>query len=352
MAISKPDYYETLSVSRDASPEEIKKAFRRLAMKLHPDRNPGSPDTEERFKAVKEAFEVLYDPERRAVYDRFGHAGLAGQTGASPGFDPNEIFGDLFGSIFGSAFGQTRNGRGRDLVYALELDLEQVAEGESAPLEFETLVPCEDCRGSGSKPGSRPERCVDCDGTGEIRIQQGFFTLRQPCPRCEGRGQTRQGDCRRCQGSGRIRSRRRIEVKIPPGVDEGDRIRLAGLGEAGRAGQPSGDLYVEIHIRAHQRFRREGSDLYCELPVRFTLLALGGVIEVSTLDGKHPLKISPATPDGALLRLHGQGVPTLKNKKRGDLICRVTVEVPKHLTGDQKRLLKDLESTFATSPRV
>jgi molecular chaperone DnaJ len=352
MVTSKLDYYETLSVSRDASPEEIKKAFRRLAMKLHPDRNPGSRDAEEQFKTVKEAFDVLYDPERRALYDRYGHAGLAGQGGASPGFDPNEIFGDLFGSIFGSAFGPARNGRGRDLVYALELDLEQVSQGESVPLEYETLVGCDDCGGSGSRPGSRPERCVDCHGTGEIRIQQGFFTLRQTCPRCQGRGQTQKGDCRGCRGSGRIRSHRRIEVKIPPGVDEGDRIRLSGQGEAGEAGQPGGDLYVEIHLRAHPRFRREGGDLYCELPVRYPLLALGGVVEVETLHGKHPLPIGPATPDGALLRLSGQGVPTLKNKKRGDLICRVTVEIPTHLTADQKRLLQELESSFASARKV
>ncbi len=344
MTQSKSDYYEVLSVSRDAAPEEIKKAFRRLAMKYHPDRNPNDPRAEEHFKEAKEAFDILSDPERRGIYDRFGHAGLAGSPGAGGGgFDPNEIFGDLFGSIFGGAFGQRAPSGGRDLIYRLELDLEQVASGASVPIEFDTLIACETCRGSGSTPGAPTERCPDCHGQGEVRIQQGFFTLRQTCSRCGGRGTFKRADCRPCHGAGRIRSRRHLEVKVPAGVDEGDRIRLAGQGEAGDHGSDAGDLYVEIHLRTHARFRREGPDLYCEAPVSFVTLALGGSIRVPALEGAQSLDIPPETQSGSIFRLKGLGLPTLKSRKRGDLLCRVNVEIPTGLRTEQVKLLKEFE---------
>ncbi|EQD52717.1 chaperone protein DnaJ [mine drainage metagenome] len=347
MTQPKPDYYEVLSVPRDASPDEIKKAFRRLAMKYHPDRNPDDPRTEERFKEVKEAFDVLSNPERRGIYDRFGHAGLAGSSGiGGGGFDPNEIFGDLFGSIFGGAFGQRAPAGGRDLVYRLELDLEQVVTGVSIPIEFDTLVACEACHGSGSTPGAATERCPDCHGQGEVRIQQGFFTMRQTCPRCEGRGTFKRADCRGCHGAGRIRSRRRLEVKVPAGVDEGDRIRLSGQGEAGDHGTLAGDLYVEIHLRTHARFRREGADLYTEVPVSFVTLALGGSIRVSALEGSQNLDIPPETQSGAIFRLKGLGLPTLKSRRRGDLLCRVHVEIPVGLHAEQVRLLREFQSSI------
>ncbi|MHB1544683.1 MAG: molecular chaperone DnaJ [Gammaproteobacteria bacterium] len=346
MTQSKTDYYEVLSVSRDASPDELKKAFRRLAMKYHPDRNPGDPQAEERFKEAKEAFDVLSDPERRGIYDRFGHAGLAGSAGfGGGGFDPNEIFGDLFGSIFGGTFGQRAPAGGRDLIYRLELDLEQVVTGASVPVEFDTLVACEACHGSGSAPGAKTERCPDCHGQGEVRIQQGFFTLRQTCPRCEGRGTFKRADCRECRGAGRIRSRRRLEVKVPAGVDEGDRIRLTGQGEAGDHGAAAGDLYVEIHLRPHARLRREGADLYCEVPVSFVTLALGGSTRVFALEGSQNLDIPPETQSGSILRLKGLGLPTLKSRRRGDLLCRVNVEIPVGLRAEQVRLLKEFQSS-------
>ena len=345
--MNKPDYYEVLSVPRDAGPDEIKKAFRRLAMKFHPDRNPDDPRAEERFKEAKEAFDVLSDPERRGLYDRFGHAGLSGVSGdRAGGFDPNEIFGDLFGSIFGGAFGQRATTGGRDLIYRLELDLEQVAAGASVPIEFETFVSCGSCKGSGSTPGAAVERCPDCHGQGELRIQQGFFTLRQTCARCEGRGSLRRADCRECQGAGRIRSRRRLEVKIPAGVDEGDRIRLAGQGETGAHGTGPGDLYVEVHLRPHAHFRREGSDLYCEVPVSFVTLALGGIAQVPTFEGSQDLDIPPETQSGSVFKLKGLGLPTLKSRRRGDLLCQVQVEIPVKLRAEQVRLLKEFQATI------
>ena len=347
MSQPKPDYYEVLAVARDASPDEIKRAFRRLAMKYHPDRNPGDPRAEERFKEAKEAFDVLSNPEQRALYDRFGHEGLAASSGfGAGGFDPNEIFGDLFGSIFGGGFGSRAPSAGRDLVYRLEVDLEQVASGVTVPIEFDTLVVCEVCQGSGSAPGTAAERCPDCHGHGEVRIQQGFFTLRQTCPRCGGRGTSRRADCRGCRGAGRVRSHRKLEVRIPVGIDDGDRIRLSGQGEAGDHGAPAGDLYVEVHLRPHPRFQRDGADLFCEVPVSFVTLALGGSTLVPALEGLHPLDIPPETPSGTLLRLKGLGLPTLKNRKHGDLVCRVSVEIPVGLNADQVRLLKEFQASL------
>lgn len=354
--MAKRDYYKVLDVARDASEADIKKAYRRLAMKLHPDRNPGSLAAEEQFKEVKEAYEVLTDSARRATYDQFGHEGLDAQRGAGHGhgFNPGEAFGDIFGDVFGDIFGGGRRGgrsqvfRGADLRYELELDLNQAVFGASVEIEVPKLSECEVCHGSGAAKGSNPLTCETCHGSGQVRVSQGFFQLQQTCPRCRGTGRIIKNPCDNCLGQGRIRRTKKLAVKIPPGVDNGDRIRLSGEGEAGRNGGPPGDLYVEVHVRAHEIFEREGEHLSCEVPVSFVTATLGGTVLVPTLEGQVSLKIPAETQSGKVFRLRDKGVKPVRGGARGDLFCKVMVETPVKLTSEQKELLRKFEASLKT----
>lgn len=357
--MSKRDYYEVLGVKRDAAEADIKKAYRRLAMKHHPDRNPDDKKSEEQFKEAKEAYEVLTDAKKKAVYDQFGHAGVdahaAGGRGpggpGGAGFDPNDIFGDIFGEAFGDIFSGGRRGggqrvyRGADLRYGLGLTLEQAVAGDTVTITVPTLTSCEVCHGSGAKPGSQPVTCTTCGGRGQVRMQQGFFTVQQTCPRCRGKGTIISDPCNNCHGAGRVEKEKTLSVKIPAGVDNGDRIRLSGEGEAGPNGGPAGDLYVEISVESHEIFSRDGADLSCEVPVSFATAALGGEIEVPTLDGSVSLKIPAETQTGKVFRLRGKGVKPVRGGATGDLLCRVEIEVPVHLNKEQKELLKKFEAS-------
>ncbi len=356
--MSKRDYYQVLSVARNAGEDEIKKAYRRLAMKHHPDRNPGDAEAEEKFKEAKEAYEVLTDPKKRAAYDQFGHAGLDAARGGGPGFNPSDAFGDIFGEVFGDIFGGGRRGgrggpfRGADLRYELALDLEQAVFGTTAEIEFPTVVECSACGGNGAAPGSTPTSCGTCGGAGQVRVSQGFFTVQQTCPRCRGRGSIVTQPCKTCGGQGRTQEARRLSVKVPAGVDTGDRIRLPGEGEAGRQGGPRGDLYVEIAVREHPIFEREGAHLSCEVPIGFATAALGGSVDVPTLDGHVTLKIPSETQSGRVFRLREKGVRPVRGGQTGDLFCRVVVETPVNLTDEQKDLLRQFqESVTGDAPR-
>jgi molecular chaperone DnaJ len=353
--MAKRDYYLVLELERTASDAEIKKAYRRLAMKHHPDRNAGDNTSEESFKEAKEAYEVLSDPQLRATYDQYGHAGLERGRGGR-GVDPSDVFGDLFGEVFGDIFGGGRRGgrqvfRGADLRYELELELEQAVFGHSASIDVATLGECATCTGTGAAKGSTPVRCATCGGAGQVRSQQGFFAVQQPCPRCKGRGTTIDKPCDTCFGQGRIRRARTLAVKVPAGVDSGDRIRLSGEGEAGRNGGPAGDLYVEIAVRKHAIFERNAADLSCEVPVAFTTAALGGQIEVPTLGGNAPLKIPGGTQSGKIFRLRDKGVRPVRGGATGDLFCRVVVETPVNLSTEQKQLLNQLADTLRRDPK-
>ncbi len=349
--MAKRDYYETLNVRRDASAEELKKAYRRLAMKYHPDRNPGDSEAEAQFKEAKEAYEILSDSQKRAAYDQFGHAGVnatAGGGGFSPGDAFSDIFGDVFGDIFGRGGrrGRTHVYRGADLRYELPLDLEEAVFGESKQIDIPTLVECEECGGRGSAKGSSPETCGTCEGHGQVRMQQGFFSVQQTCPRCKGTGQVITNPCRKCQGQGRVHQTKTLSVKIPAGVDNGDRIRLTGEGEAGRNGGPPGDLYVEVRVRPHAIFERDATNLSCEIPISFVTATLGGSVDVPTLDGKVSLRIPPETQSGRIFRLRGKGVKSVRGGAVGDLYCRAVVETPVNLTAEQKELLKKFEASL------
>jgi molecular chaperone DnaJ len=346
--MAKRDYYEVLGVNRDASNEEIKKAYRRLAMKYHPDRNPDKPQAEERFKEVKEAFEVLSDPDKRAAYDQFGHAGVDAAAGAGAGFGGFGSFADAFGDIFGDIFGtggRTRASmyRGADLRYNLEITLEQAARGTETKIRVPTLATCEVCHGSGARPGSGPVTCPTCRGHGQVRMQQGFFSIQQTCPTCRGTGKHVPHPCDNCGGSGRVKKHKTLSVKIPPGVDDGDRIRLSGEGEAGLSGGGPGDLYVVIHIAPHPVFTRDGNDLHCEMPISFATAALGGEIEIPTLEGTAKIRIPPETQSGKVFRLRGKGIKALRSNSVGDLLVHVVVETPVNLTPRQKELLEEFE---------
>lgn len=355
--MAKRDYYEVLGVNRSASPEELKKAYRKLAMKHHPDRNPDDKGQEEKFKEAKEAYEVLADQRKRAAYDQFGHAGVDASAGAGgAGFNFTDIFGDigdLFGDIFGGAGGgsgrRSQARRGADLRYVLQLDLEQAVHGTSIEIRIPTLVVCEECDGSGARKGTTPITCNTCGGVGQVRIQQGFFTIQQTCPTCHGEGRVNANPCNKCHGHGRVQRYKTLAVKVPAGVDNGDRIRLAGEGEAGTHGAPSGDLYVEISLKEHAIFKREGSHLYCDVPVSFVMSALGGDIEVPTLDGQVKLHIPAETQSGKVLRLRGKGVRGVRGGVAGDLFCRVAVETPVNLNHKQKELLREFEESLQTA---
>lgn len=350
--MSKRDYYEALGVSRNAGEKEIKKAYRRMAMKFHPDRNTGDKEAEEKFKEVNEAFEILSDPQKRAAYDQYGHAGVdpGMRSGAGAGGfgDFNDVFGDVFGDIFGGAGGRGHSSvqRGADLRYSMELDLEDAIRGATRTIRIPTLVECNTCHGSGARKGSSPTTCTTCAGHGQVRMQQGFFTIQQTCPECRGSGQVVKDPCPDCHGEGRIREYKTLSVKVPAGVDTGDRIRLSGEGEAGVNGGPAGDLYVQMQVREHQIFQRDGKHLYCEVPISIIDAALGGELEVPTLDGKVKLKIPAETQTGKMFRMRGKGVPSVRGRGVGDLICKVAVETPVNLTSHQKDLLQQLQKSF------
>ena len=351
--MSKRDYYEVLGVSRDADEKEVKKAYRRIAMKYHPDRNPDAPDAEDKFREASEAYEILSDREKRAAYDQFGHAGVDPQMGAGGGFQGSfsDIFGDVFGDIFGGGGGRARSGpqRGADLRYTLDISLEDAVRGATVKIRVPTLVSCEPCDGSGAKPGTSPVTCTTCGGAGQVRMQQGFFQVQQTCPACRGKGTMISDPCTSCHGRGRIEETKTLSVKVPPGVDTGDRIRLSGEGEAGPDGGPPGDLYVEMAVQPHAIFEREGKHLYCEVPINFADAALGGELEVPTLDGRVKLKIPSETQTGKLFRLRGKGVKPVRGGPEGDLLCRVVVETPVNLTRQQRELLEEFRDTVSDS---
>ncbi|MDN5872254.1 MAG: molecular chaperone DnaJ [Nitrococcus sp.] len=346
------DYYESLGVAPNASEAELKQAYRRMAMKYHPDRNPGSQEAEVRFKEAKEAYEILSDPQKRAAYDQFGHAGVNAGSGAG-GFGAGagnfaDIFSDVFGDIFGGGAGHGGVGafRGADLRYTLELSLEEAVAGTEKDFEVPTMVRCGACGGSGAAQGSKPHTCATCKGHGEVRVQQGFFAIRQTCPRCRGSGSIISTPCRRCNGNGRVPEQKTLSVRVPGGVDTGDRIRLAGEGEPGEKGAPPGDLYVQIAVRDHPIFKRDGSHLRCDIPISMSTATLGGELEVPTLDGRVTLQVPAGTQSGRIFRVRGKGVEPVRGGSHGDLLCRVKVETPVNLTARQKELLEELAETL------
>jgi len=348
--MAKRDFYEILGVAKTASEDEIKKSYRKLAMKYHPDRNPDNKEAEEKFKEVKEAYEMLTSPEKREAYDRYGHAGVDPNSGMGGGFGGAGGFGDAFGDIFGDIFGGGRGRssgpqvyRGADLRYNLEITLEQAASGFDTTIRVPSWDKCDTCHGSGAKPGTQPVTCTTCAGHGQVRMQQGFFSIQQTCPKCHGSGKIIPEPCAACGGAGRIKRNKTLEVKIPAGIDNGMRIRSSGNGEPGTNGGPPGDLYVEIHIKPHEVFQREGDDLHCEMPISFTKAALGGEIEVPTLAGKVSFIIPEGTQTGKTFRLKGKGVKGVRSGYAGDLFCHVLVETPVKLTDKQKDLLKEFE---------
>lgn len=351
--MAKRDYYEVLGVAKNASEDELKKAYRKLAMKYHPDRNPDNPSAEEKFKEAKEAYEMLSDAQKRDAYDRYGHAGVdpnmgaGGFGGGAGGF--SDAFGDIFGDIFGNAAGGRRGGgpqvyRGADLRYNLEITLEQAAAGFDTTIRVPSWDECGVCHGSGAKPGTSPITCPTCAGHGQVRMQQGFFSIQQTCPKCHGTGKIIPDPCTTCNGVGKIKRNKTLEVKIPAGIDDGMRIRSSGNGEPGVNGGPPGDLYVEIHIKQHEVFQRDGDDLHCEMPISFTKAALGGDIEVPTLNGKVSFTIPEGTQTGKTFRLRGKGIKGVRSGYPGDLFCHVVVETPVRLTDRQKELLQELET--------
>jgi len=349
--MSKRCYYEILSVERSANDDELKKSFRRLAMKFHPDRCPDDPAAQEKFKEAKEAYEVLGDAQKRAAYDQYGHAafengGMGGGRGGGFQGDVGDIFGDIFSDIFGMGGGRGRARRGSDLRYLLELDLEEAVFGVDKQIDVPTLVACKSCEGSGSEDG-KTSTCTTCRGHGRVRMQNGVFSVQQTCPHCAGSGKVVANPCKPCRGEGRVNDERTLEVKIPAGVDSGDRIRLTGQGEAGPAGTVPGDLYVEVRVREHAIFTREADDLYCEVPIRFAQATLGAEIAVPTLGGEATVTIPPETQTGKLFRLRGKGVKSVRSGRTGDLLCRVVLETPVRLTARQRELLEEFEATFS-----
>ncbi|MCP5141525.1 MAG: molecular chaperone DnaJ [Chromatiales bacterium] len=349
--MSQRDYYEVLGVQRNASEADLKKAYRRLAMKYHPDRNPDDEEAEHKFKEAKEAYEVLSDAQKRAAYDQFGHAGVQGGMGGGGGAGFSDIFGDVFGDIFGGGRGRGGGGprvqRGADLRYTLDMTLEDAVAGKEVEIKVPTMVNCQTCDGSGAKPGTKPKTCTTCGGVGQVRMQQGFFSIQQTCPACHGAGVVIEEPCPDCHGAGKVRETRTLSVKVPPGVDTGDRIRLAGEGEAGEHGGPPGDLYVQIRVKDHPIFTRDGANIYCEVPISVVTAALGGEMEVPTLGGRVKLRIPKETQTGKLFRLGGKGVKPVRGGAQGDLLCRVIVETPVNLTDEQTDLLRQLGESMS-----
>lgn len=347
--MSKRDYYEALGISRSADEREIKKAYKKLAMKYHPDRTSGDKELELRFKEIQEAYDILSDPQKRQMYDQYGFDGVdpnRAQGGAGAA-DFGDIFGDVFGDIFGGRGRQSRAQRGSDLRYNLELSLEEAVRGKELEIRVPTLVECDSCDGSGAKKGSKPTTCPTCKGVGQVQMRQGFFAVQQTCPTCSGKGKLISDPCTSCRGTGRKEKTKTLQVKIPPGVDTGDRIRLSGEGEAGEQGAPPGDLYVQVSVRSHPIFERDGTNLFCEVPLSFATATLGGDIEVPTLDGKVKLKVNPETQTGRQFRLRGKGVRSVRGGVAGDLICKVVVETPVNLSAEQKDLLEAFDRSLS-----
>lgn len=357
----KRDFYEVLGVAKGATEREIKKAYKRLAMKFHPDRNDGDAAAAEKFKEVKEAYEVLSDPQKKAAYDQYGHAAFeqGGMGGGAGGFGGGGAdFGDIFGDVFGDIFGGGRRGgggpraqRGADLRYNMELTLEEAVRGCEKEITVPTYVECDKCHGNGAKKGTTPETCPTCHGAGQVQMRQGFFAVQQTCPECHGSGKIIKEPCDKCHGQGRVQKTKTLNVKIPAGVDTGDRIRLQGEGEAGEHGAPAGDLYVQVQVIEHEIFERDGNNLYCEVPVSFTMAALGGEVEVPTLNGRVNLKVPSETQTGRMFRMRGKGVKSVRTSATGDLICKLVVETPVNLSSEQKELLQQLEESFGGSSK-
>ena len=351
------DYYELLGVSRGAEDSEIKKAYRKMAMKYHPDRNPNDSAAEEKFKEIQKAYAVLSDKQKRAAYDQFGHAGVdASMGGGAGGFGGfGDVFEDIFENIFSGGRGhgrQSRGHRGSDLQFNVQLTLEEAAIGKEIEITVPRHASCKTCHGSGAKPGSTPKTCETCSGMGQVRIQQGFFSIQQTCPSCHGEGKMVTDPCKDCHGQGRVRESKKLTVKIPAGVDNGDRVRLSGEGEAGSHGGATGDLYVQINVKSHNIFERHDSDLHCEVPVSFVAAALGGSIEVPTLEGRVTLKIPAETQTGKVLRLRGKGMKSVRGHAQGDLLCKIVVETPVNLSREQKDLLTQLQASLDDSKKT
>jgi molecular chaperone DnaJ len=351
--MAKRDYYEVLGVQRGVEKADLKKAYRKLAMKYHPDRNPDDADAQENFKEAQEAYDVLKDDQKRSAYDQYGHAATGPGARGPAGFDGDvgDVFGDIFGDIFGGRGGRggaRQQQRGSDLRFAMELDLEEAVAGITREIRVPTLGACKTCDGSGAEDGEKTS-CTTCGGVGQVRMQQGIFSVQQTCPACKGMGQVIKNPCSSCHGQGRVRETKTLSVKIPPGVDTGDRIRLAGEGEAGLAGSPAGDLYVEVRVRQHRLFERDGDELYCEVPIQFSIAAVGGELEIPTLNGQVKLKIPAETQTGKTFRLRGKGVKSVRSHRQGDLMCKVVIETPVRLSKDQKALLKQFQESFDAS---
>ncbi|MBW8638250.1 molecular chaperone DnaJ [Hoeflea sp. WL0058] len=353
--MAKADFYETLGVSRGATDKDLKSAFRRLAMKFHPDKNPDDADAERRFKEVNEAYETLKDPQKRAAYDQFGHAAFEGGGGGgfNGGFGGggggfSDIFEDIFGEMMGGGRQRRSSGgreRGGDLRYNMEISLEEAFTGKTAQIRVPTSIQCDECSGSGAKPGSSPTSCATCGGSGRVRASQGFFSVERTCPTCHGRGETISDPCQKCSGQGRVTEERSLSVNIPAGIEDGTRIRLAGEGEAGLRSGPAGDLYIFLSVKPHQFFQRDGADLYCNVPVSMTTAALGGQFDVVTLDGaKTRVKVPEGTQTGRQFRLKSKGMPVLRSSQMGDLYIQISIETPQKLTRRQRELLEEFES--------
>ncbi|NRA83867.1 MAG: molecular chaperone DnaJ [Gammaproteobacteria bacterium] len=354
--MSKRDYYEILGVAKTATDKELKKSYKRLAMKCHPDRNPDDAGAVEKFKELQEAYDILGDSQKRGAYDQYGHAGVdQSRGGAGGGQDFGDMFGDVFGDIFGGGGGgrQRQRGpaRGADLRYNMELTLEEAVKGVSKDIQVPSLQSCDSCHGTGAKKGTSANTCGTCHGQGQVQMRQGFFAVQQACPTCRGKGKIIKDPCRTCYGEGRYEKTKTLAVKIPAGVDTGDRIRLGGEGEAGETGGGKGDLYVQVHVKDHAIFERDGNNLYCEVPITFANAALGGDIEVPTLDGKVKLKVSSETQSGRMFRLRGKGVKSVRSHSTGDLICKVVVETPVKLTEHQRKLLKEFDEAVNGSSK-